>query len=158
MNHTIRAAILASGLLIAAAPAFSASDYLLTFESVDGGTPAQTMEVQSWSFGASNSSASSSTGMATGKRMHKPLRMVPVAEDREATVVVSAREAGSGMATGRSTCAAGKHFAKVTLQDLSRAWVLTDVTVSACTENGMTLSYTQPAKSTPVTRSNISNN
>lgn len=157
MQKTVLAALMATGVLTATVPAFAASDYLLKFEGVEGEAAPATLELQSWSFGASQSATSSSTGTATGKRMHKPLRMEPVPEDREVSVV-TAREAGSGMATGKSSCPTGKHFAKVVLQDMSRAFTLTDVTVSGCTENGMRLSFTQPARSTQVTRSNISNN
>ena len=64
----------------------------------------------------------------------------PLPENGQVSVV-TARDAGSGMASGRSACATGKHFPKATLSLRDQRWTLTDVMVSSCASDGMTLSY-----------------
>jgi hypothetical protein len=68
--------------LIAAQPAHAASDYLLEIEGV-AGEAAGAIEVNSWSWGASNPTSVGSGGMSAGR-------------------VVSPRDAASGQSTGRS--------------------------------------------------------
>jgi hypothetical protein len=68
--------------LIAAQPAHAASDYLLEIEGVAGEAPG-TIEVNSWSWGASNPTSVGSGGMSAGR-------------------VVSPRDSASGQSSGRS--------------------------------------------------------
>jgi hypothetical protein len=167
LAHRTFAAAVASVSLLAAVPAMAASDYLLTLDDIkDGVTTTTTMELASWSFGASNPTSVGSSGMSSGRRMHKPIRLAtPPAENGEVSVV-TARERGSGMATGRAACAAGKHFPTATLSHRYHQWRLTEVTVSSCTTDGMTLTYRSAAAIAPAaeeakiskSRSNIQNN
>ena len=155
-------------LVLTAAPARAAqSDYFLTIDDIaaDGSVlPATTIELASWSFGASNPTSVGSSGMSAG-RSAAPLTAPPPFDGL--VTVVTARERGSGMATGRRSCAAGKHFPKATLTHRRQSWVLQEVIVSNCAADGMTLSY---RSATPVvapaedgakigkSRSNIQNN
>jgi hypothetical protein len=116
--------IAVSCAIVIAAPAWAASDYLLQLEGVKGeaaaGSPPATVEVLSWSWGASNPSTIGSGGMSAGKVSVQDLSMTkatPAAaagsgggagkvnvQDLSMTssAVVTAREAGSGMATGKT--------------------------------------------------------
>jgi len=141
----------------AAAPALAASDYLLEIEDYAGPGKPGTIEVQSWSWGVSNH------GTAGAARQN--IRVSQPLPSHGDLYVVTAREAGSGMATGRS-CATGTHFPKATLRGPRQTVSLTDVVVSACDDSGMTISYATahpapaaPAASTVVkSKSNITNN
>ncbi len=128
-------------LLAVSAPALAGSDYLMQMPAGDG-VAATTVEAASWSFGASNPAMASSGGMASGRRMHKPVRVsTPVLENGTVTIV-SPRDSASGLATGkRSSCATGKHFPTVVLTNRRQGWSLTDVTISACGTDEITLSY-----------------
>ncbi|MEO7914364.1 MAG: hypothetical protein ABIR23_03245 [Novosphingobium sp.] len=146
-------------------PAFASSDYLLEIDDyAETGKPV-TIEVQSWSWGASNPSSIGSSGMSAGRRMHKPRLAQPLAAGGSVSVV-TAREAGSGMATGRRSCATGKHFPKATLTNKTQTWLLKDVVVTTCADDGMTLDYATAEAVSPATddakitksRSNIQNN
>jgi hypothetical protein len=142
-THRAFAAVTAVSLgLMAMVPALAASDYLLELDSVEGEVATKTtIELASWSFGASNPTSVGSSGMSSGRRQHQPVRVsTPVAENGSVSVV-TAREAGSGMATGRRACASGTHFPTATLSRGSQRWALTDVMVSSCASDGMTLSY-----------------
>jgi hypothetical protein len=143
MSRTLAAFAAASLGLLAIAPALAASDYLLELEGVEGeSTVKTTIALDSWSFGASNPTSVGSGGMSSGRRQHSPIRLAaPLAENGSVQLVTAAREAGSGMATGRSACAAGVHFHKATLRHAGRYWILTDVTVSSCASDGMSLTY-----------------
>jgi hypothetical protein len=137
-KHLAFAAVCAAALgLSAFGPALAASDYLLELDDVVGEvTTKTTIEVASWSFGASNPTSVGSSGMSSGRRQ-APLAAPPPSNGQ--VNVVTAREAGSGMATGR--CAMGKHFASATLRHGSQRWALTGVMVSSCASDGMTISY-----------------
>jgi len=141
----------------AATPAVAASDYLLEIDDYAGPGQPGTIEVQSWSWGMSKPN---SAGIAASTaRVSQPL------PSHGNLYVVTAHEAGSGMATGRR-CAAGVHFPKATLRGPRQTVSLTDVTISACAADGMTISYgsahpapAAPAASTVVkSKSNITNN
>ena len=97
-THILAAAI-ASAICLATAPAFAASDYLLEIGPIKGESaaspPATPIEVASWSWGASNPTSVGSGGGGAGK-----------VNVQDLSVTKSAREAGSGMATGRSVVAA----------------------------------------------------
>jgi hypothetical protein len=94
-----------------AAPAFAASDYLLVIDGVDG-EASQAIEIQSWSWGASNPSAvtpnigsSGQDGVArerptvTASQNTQSLRESPTVASNG---VKSPRDAASGQASGRS--------------------------------------------------------
>jgi type VI secretion system secreted protein Hcp len=90
-----------SSLLMAAAPVLAASDYLLQLDGVKGEgkdtAAAQTIEVESFSWGASNAgSAATGSGAGAGK--------VNV-QDLSYTSVQAPRDASSGMATGKRSAA-----------------------------------------------------
>lgn len=133
----------ASFALLSAAQTLAASDYLLKLDDIKGEvTTSTTIELASWSFGASNPTSVGSSGMSSGRRMHHPhVRLDSPLPENGQVSVVTARDAGSGMASGRSACATGKHFPKATLSLRDQRWTLTDVMVSSCASDGMTLSY-----------------
>jgi hypothetical protein len=136
MIRTMAAASLVAVLMCSAAHA--ASDYLLQLgdvkgESKGGGGGGGQIEVQSFSWGATNSSSVGSSGMASG-RMASP----------------SAPPAGPGTVavttTGDAACAKGQHIAQASLRKSgSVVYMLDDVTVADCRVHGdphvMELSY-----------------
>lgn len=69
-----------SAALLAAAPAFAASDYFLVIDGVEGET-ATAVPLDSWSFGQTNTSAPRDTqaGKATGRLRESPTRSSGVA-------------------------------------------------------------------------------
>ena len=95
-------------LLLGALPAQAASDYLLQLDGVQGesatkGSPA-TIEVASWSLGASNPTSVGSSGMSAGKvNVHD---MTVMASPAAATGVKSPRDAASGQASGKRSAQA----------------------------------------------------
>lgn len=142
-HRAFTAATAAAFALLGAAPAMAASDYLLRLDDIkDGVTTSTTVELASWSLGASNPTSIGSSGMSSGRRMHNPVRLeYPSADSGQVSVVTTARERGSGMATGRNACATGKHFPTAILTRRSEAWMLSDVTVSSCAADGMSFTY-----------------
>ena len=142
-KHLVFTVVSATALALSAfGPALAASDYLLELDGVEGEVATKTtMELASWSFGASNPTSVGSSGMSSGRRMHQPIRLATPLPENGTVSVVTAREAGSGMATGRVVCAAGKHFPTATLSRVGQRWTLTDVVVSSCASDGMTVSY-----------------
>jgi hypothetical protein len=201
--------IAVSCAVLTSVPALAASDYLLQLEGVKGdaaiGSAPATIEVLSWSWGASNPTSVGSSGLSAGKVSVQDLSVTraPAAkgsgggagkvnvQDLSATSssVVTAREAGSGMATGRSVatgggvpdvaaapaagsvseltvrfresptrastgrtaCAAGKHFDKVTLRGADGTVTLQDATVTACGGQGDDRTMTVKGKTGHVT-------
>jgi hypothetical protein len=114
---------------------------LLELDDVAGEvTTKTTIELASWSFGASNPTSVGSSGMSSGRMQRPPPLAIPPAENGVVNIV-SPRDAATGMATGRSACAMGKHFPTATLRHGSQRWTLTDVVVSACASDGMSLTY-----------------
>jgi type VI secretion system secreted protein Hcp len=96
------AAAAALGFAVATAMAAS-SDYLLTISGIDGesrGHP-ETIEVASWSLGASNPTSVGSSGMGAGK-----------VQVNDFTIMKSVDKASPILA---KACASGAHFKKVTL-------------------------------------------
>ena len=93
------AAAIASAICLAATPAFASSDYLLEIGPIKGESatspPAAPIEVASWSWGVSNPTSHGSGGAGAGK-----------VNVQDLSVMKSAREASSGMATGRRAGAA----------------------------------------------------
>jgi hypothetical protein len=185
---------LSAGLGLSAGTALAASDYLLEFDGIDGESAAkdhkQTIEISSFSWGASNPTSVGSSGMgagkasmqdvsvqtaptassgdatppaegsglATGRRMHKPLRADPgstnvtaPADGSTGQLTVRLRESPTRASMGRSgTCAAGKHIAKATLRSQTEAIELHDATVTSCDAQGqdMVMVLTGTAKHT----------
>jgi hypothetical protein len=113
--------------LVLTAPALAASDYLLQLDEPHG--KPSSIEIQSFSWGVSN------PGAGPGR------------------VTVAARDAGSGMATGKR-CAAGRQYPSATLTRPGETWRLTGVSVASCPATGIVLSYRAVVKS----KSNITNN
>jgi len=165
-NRALCGAIMSTWAVLAYAPAMAASDYLLEIEDYAGPGKPATIEVQSWSWGATNAGATAMGAMTADKRMHKPVTLTsPLATDGQ-VMVMSPRDSSSGMATGKSACATGKHFTKVTLTARTQSWILSDVTLTDCAADGMTLSYKSVQPAPPAvggakigkSRSNIQNN
>jgi hypothetical protein len=82
-----------------AAPAFAASDYLLIIEGVDG-EASQAIEINSWSWGASNPT----TGPVGAGRESPTKPTVQASQNTQSLRdgVPPPRDAASGLATGRS--------------------------------------------------------
>ena len=88
----------------------------------------------------------------------------PLAADGSVRITAP-RDAATGMSTGRAACATGKHFPTAIISSRREAWTLTDVLVSSCASDGMTITY-RTATPVPVpnsmkigkSRSNIQNN
>jgi hypothetical protein len=147
-----------------AAPVFAASDYLLEIEDYAGPGKPGTIEVQSWSWGASNPTSVGSSGMSAGRQATGGAPLAQPLLRNGSLRVVTAREAGSGMATGR--CAVQKHWHAANFRGPRQTISLTDLVVTACAADGMTISYgsahpapAAPAASTVVkSKSNITNN
>jgi hypothetical protein len=161
MIRTTNVRALAAGLLLAAAlPAFAASDYLLEIDGVDGEPAAKkSIEVQSFSWGASNPASAAATargkvsvqdismtkaaprdaasGLATGKRA---VAASDVASEAGVDAAVASREVSFTLpeAAAKSMCATGKHIAKATLTGRGQRAELTDVVVTSCTTQGGT--------------------
>lgn len=136
-KHVVFAAVSATALALSAfGPALAASDYLLVLDDVVGDTTTKTtIELASWSFGASNPTSVGSSGMSAGRTTAAP----PASNGKVS--VVATRDAASGMATGRSACATGKHFPTAILRHAGQRWTLSDVVVSSCASDGMSLTY-----------------
>jgi len=97
-----------TGCLLAATPALAASDYLLQLDGVKGdsatkGRPA-TIEISSWSWGASNPTSVGSTGMSAGKVSVQDISVM--SSPAATTGVVSPRDAASGQASGKRSAQA----------------------------------------------------
>ena len=144
MGRTVIGSIGAIVASLTSLPAFAAADYFLEIKGTKGETRS-TIEIQSFSWGVSNAGSFS--------------RREAVSEHRGALQVMTAREAGSGMASGRVACTAGTRYAQATLRGPAGSWELHGVVVSGCPDGGMTLSY-EHAQATRATksRSNIQNN
>lgn len=121
--------------------AFAASsDYYLKFEGVDGESAAQVepIHVESFSWGASNvtSPRDVATGQSSGRRMHQPL-----------TLTMGSLSVGATIAD----CAKGKHFATAVIGNARLVIIMTDVVISACAANSVTLDY-QAVRESPTRR------
>lgn len=103
-THAAVAATLA-GLVLGATPALAASDYLLQLDGVKGEAATQgqptTIEISSWSWGASNPSSVGGAGSGTGKVSMQDLSVTTAATDTAA--VAAPRDAASGQASGKRT-------------------------------------------------------
>jgi hypothetical protein len=95
----------AAVIALSAASALGASDYLLEIKGVEGesgasGAP-QAIEISSFSWGTSNPTSVGSSGMSAGKVSMQDMSVM-AAQPADAQ---TAREAGSGMATGKQASA-----------------------------------------------------
>jgi hypothetical protein len=165
--HSCRIVAVMSSLLVSAAPALAGSDYLLQLDPVKGegkdAPAAQTIEVQSFSWGASNPGAAAtgggagagkvsmqdlsvisvqaprdvSTGMATGKRAAisdgQPVSTVAPKVGDVATFTVVTRDSPSTPAGQAGACATGTHFPQAVLVARGQRYEFSDVVVTSCT-------------------------
>lgn len=161
------AASFAGGLALAAAAqeGRAAAPSTLDFGTAGDGSAAGTIEVQSFSWGVSQTpstikgraaapSSSSSCPASTDAARWKAPELAST-RDRSAAppslppgvacvYVVTAREAGSGMATGRKGwdgCVKGNHIAKATIVHRDLAYRLTNAEVVECAADGVVLSF-----------------
>lgn len=165
------ASIIATVASLAAAPsAFAASDYLLELDGVKG-EASSSVEISSWSWGASNPGIAidepgvraaaaprdAASGLATGKRTHKPIRVRGSADQAAGGVNVASGDLdGDGRADFADTaglpeveqftltfdkatpklmesCAKGTHFPKATIKMRTASFTLENATVVSCT-------------------------
>ncbi len=174
-----------AGLAVAAGSATAASDFLLEIEGIEGEAAGkdhkQTIEIASYSWGASNPASVGSTsmsageatkndvsvtsvsadaaggnaprdattGQASGKRTHKPIRVATgdldgdgkadvaaaPADGTVAQLTVRLRESPTRASADRM-CARGKHFPKATLRGPTDGVELQDAVVSSCSVDG----------------------
>ena len=116
------------------------SDYYLKLEGVDGESAAKVapVQVESFSWGVSNvrSPRDVATGQSSGRRLHQPL-----------TLTMGSLTVGATIAD----CAKGKHFATAIIGNARSVWTMTDVVISACAANMVTLDY-QAVRESPTRR------
>jgi hypothetical protein len=129
---------LALAIAVTATTAMAAADYYLEIRGTKG--ERRTVEVQSFSWGATNSGA--------------VRRQTTPPEHHGVLQVVTARDAASGMASGRAACIPGTRLPQATLRGPAGTWELHGVEITGCPAQGMSLSYAHATK----TRSNIQNN
>jgi len=162
VRKTVLATVVVSGALLAATASLAASDYYIKIEGVEGEatrSKPQTIELQSWSFGASNSAVVSprdaASGLATGKRQHKPTMTMEagattssreaVAEPAAAevrTVSFSVPEPGNdSTAELAKMCASGKHIKSAVLSSPSGRYQLQDAVITSCAVSGAERRY-----------------
>lgn len=122
-------------VMLMSSGAYAASDYLLELGDVKGESKAKfgggggggsggQIEVQSFSWGASNPTSVGSSGMSAGKAA------APAAPPAgPGTIVVTTSGASA-------KCATGKHFANAVLTARTGKYTLEDVTVTACDVHG----------------------
>ncbi|HUG04821.1 MAG TPA: type VI secretion system tube protein Hcp [Steroidobacteraceae bacterium] len=146
MRKTVLSTVVISGILLAATASLAASDYYIKFDGVDGesksGARAATIELQSWSFGASQAGVlaprDSASGLATGKRMHKPKTVItsPAAGEIQ-TVTFAVPEPGdASTAQLARLCASGKPIKSAVLGGPDGRYQMNDVVVSSCAVKG----------------------
>ena len=147
--------IAAVAMTLATGAAVAASDYLLTIDSPKGGDAATggqgSIEIQSYSWGASNPTSVGSSGMSAGRAKAPDQAQTPVKAPRDiSTGQSSGRQAAPQVGDTRtlmlavresptlvsspvmSACASGKHLGSVTLTGRGGAIELEDVMVTSC--------------------------
>ena len=119
-------AVIAIASCALASASFAASDYFLKIDGVEGESKSSDkehkkgIEIQSFSFGREVAAPrEASSGMATGKRMHKPI-MVTKTVDKASPVLAKA------MADGRV-------FPKVVIGSPEGSYTLENVTIASIT-------------------------
>jgi hypothetical protein len=124
-------------VMLMSSGAYAASDYLLELGDVKGESKAKfgggggggsggQIEVQSFSWGASNPTSVGSSGMSAGKAVAGPPAPPPAGPGK---IVVTTSGA-------TAKCATGKHFANAVLTARTGKYTLEDVTVTACDVHG----------------------
>jgi type VI protein secretion system component Hcp len=157
VRKTVLSTVVISGVLLAATASLAASDYYIKFDGVDGESKsrakAETIELQSWSFGTSQASVvaprDAASGLATGKRQHKPMTVTkPIEADAAArvatpaageirTVTFAVPEPGdASTAQLARLCASGKPVKSAVLNGPDGRYQMKDVVVSSCAVNG----------------------
>jgi hypothetical protein len=165
MRLSAKSAIVSgTALLLTAVVGYAASDYLLEIEGVAGesSTSPSTIELASWSFGASNPTSVGSAGLSSGKTVATSSVVAPrdaatgqasgkrvatgdVSGDGRADVLAASavgqtvsfsamfRESPSKASTGGlARCAQGQHIAKATLRGPRQTVSLDNVVVTSC--------------------------
>jgi len=120
----ITAPVLAIAVALAGtAPAMAASDYYLKIEGVEGEAAAP-IAIESWSWGQSNPSAQRETkprdaasGLATGKRMHKPMMPITAAHPDGDCDDTDCKAASGAMTHGDPHVDTRPGFAELSQQD-----------------------------------------
>lgn len=146
----------------------ASADFSVGHGADGSSSPPASMEVASWSFGASNSGAASSSsmsagrvssprdaasGLATGKRQHKPMSVSKVSVSDLSLTKRSAMCGSSDQCVSPSSvtltmkgkdkgprCTMGTHFPTVVITARGASAHLGDVTVAACDEASGTVS------------------
>ena len=168
MRKTVLSTVVVSAVLLAATASLAASDYYLKIEGVEGESAsrsqAETIELQSWSFGASNpalvSPRDAASGMPTGKRQHNPVtiskpvepstpllresptRATTAAADTGATaevrtVTFTVPEPGNGSTASLARmCASGKHIKSAVLSSPNGRYQVQDAVITSCAVSG----------------------
>ena len=157
MRKTVLATVVVSGALLAATASLAASDYYLKIDGVDGAaagrSKGETIELQSWSFGATQAGVlaprDAASGLATGKRQHKPVMVTKPVEKSAAaatdslaateiqTVTLVVPEPGNAAAVELARmCASGKHIKSAVLSSPSGRYQLTDAAITSCAVTG----------------------
>ena len=143
------------GAMLLAGPASAASDYLLEIDNIKGEanaakSPPKSIEISSFSWGMSQAVITprdAASGMATGKRQHKPMSVVAEeradasavapAVDSIKTFTVTVAEPGNETAAYLvQMCASGKHIPRAVLTNRAERFELTDVMVTSCAVTG----------------------
>jgi len=155
VRMTVLSTVVVSGVLLAATASLAASDYYIKFDGVEGESKAragsETIELQSWSFGASQAGVAaprdSASGLATGKRQHKPMTVItPEAADARTatpaagevrTVTFAVPEPGNASTAQLARlCASGKPIRSAVLSGPDGRYQMNDVFVSSCAVKG----------------------
>lgn len=142
------------GSMLLAGPASAATDYFLKIDTIKGEATATSsagsIEVSSFSWGASQASVAprdAASGMATGKRQHKPMNAISE-EERVATVATPAADSIKTFSLtvaepGNQTaaylvrmCASGEPIASAVLTSRTERFELKDVVVTSCAVTG----------------------
>jgi hypothetical protein len=101
----------ASALALSAATAYAASDYLLEIKGVQGESGAsdasQTIELSSWSWGASNPTSVGSSGMSAGKVSMQDMSVMATQPATAQAVRESPTKASTGKTAAQADAAAG---------------------------------------------------
>jgi hypothetical protein len=132
VRKTVLSTVVISGVLLAATASLAASDYYIKFDGVDGESKsrarAETIEMQSWSFGASRAGVAPDAG---GARVAAP------AAGEIRTVTFAVPEPGdASTAQLARLCASGKPVKSAVLNGPDGRYQMRDVVVSSCAVNG----------------------
>jgi len=172
VRKTVLSTVVVSGVLLAATASLAASDYYLKIEGVEGESASrspQTIELQSWSFGASNAGVvaprDAASGMPTGKRQHgtvtitKPLEpSTPLLRESPTKATAAAPAAGAAANVQTVTfsvpepgndstaalakmCASGKHIKSAVLSSPNGRYQVQDAVITSCAVTGAERRY-----------------